>query len=619
MPTARDFPFSLEDFSTEEPYKYLWNIHENSSQFVYEAKKEELAAYAKSVGFTRFKTMLRAFEASCRKEKRSLQTIYNQNLVTQFDAQPLELDCGEWEAYDYGIFRENADGRRECACAHPIMPIERLVNIDTGEVKIRLAYKRNGNRFKWQNVIVEKETISSARSITSLSKVGISVTSNSAKCLVDYLNDMENRNYDIIEEKRSIGRCGYMPGEGFAPFVDGLVFDGDASFRTLFNAIQEKGYETEWFKIACECRKMSTTARILLSASFASVLLEPLGALPFFVHLWGSESGTGKTVALMLAASVWGDPSAGAYTSTFNATTVGCEYMAAFLNHLPMCLDELQLSKDGQGRAKFDVYQLAQGVGRTRGSKGGGVQQVPTWKNCILTTGESPLVNMGAGAGAINRVIDIECGANSVVIKDGMRVAQKLRENYGFAGKRFVEFIYGDDGEHLKLLTDLYQTFFKSFTQNDTTEKQAMAAAAICVADTWLTKVYLKDDLPDLDEEMVQFLASKQTVSIGARAYEYLCGWVATNANKLRVSENGDVYGVVEGTQAYIIRNVFDKALMDAGFSIAPVLSYLRAEGLIETRVKKGYTKNKRINGIPTDCIVLNLRCEEDEDDELPF
>ena len=125
--------------------------------------------------------------------------------------------------------------------------------------------------------------------------------------------------------------------------------------------------------------------------------------------------------------------------------------------------------------------------------------------------------------------------------------------------------------------------------------------------------------MPDLDEEMVQFLASKQTVSIGARAYEYLCGWVATNANKLKVSENGDVYGVVEGTQAYIIRNVFDKALMDAGFSIAPVLSYLRTNGLIETRVKKGYTKNKRINGIPTDCIVLNLRCEEDEDDELPF
>ena len=85
-----------------------------------------------------------------------------------------------------------------------------------------------------------------------------------------------------------------------------------------------------------------------------------------------------------------------------------------------------------------------------------------------------------------------------------------------------------------------------------------------------------------------------------------------------KVSENGDVYGVVEGTQAYIIRNVFDKALMDAGFSIAPVLSYLRAEGLIEAP-SKGFTKRKRINGVPTHCVFLNLKCEEDEEEDLPF
>ena len=87
---------------------------------------------------------------------------------------------------------------------------------------------------------------------------------------------------------------------------------------------------------------MSTTARVILAASFASPLLEVLGALPFFVHLWGVDSGTGKTVALMLAASVWGDPAVGAYIKTFDATVVGHEKTAAFLNHLPLCLDELQ-------------------------------------------------------------------------------------------------------------------------------------------------------------------------------------------------------------------------------------------------------------------------------------
>ena len=48
--------------------------------------------------------------------------------------------------------------------------------------------------------------------------------------------------------------------------------------------------------------------QIYLAASFASALLEPLGALPFIVNLWG-ETGKGKSVNLMLAASVWAEPS----------------------------------------------------------------------------------------------------------------------------------------------------------------------------------------------------------------------------------------------------------------------------------------------------------------------
>ncbi len=615
------FPFTLEDFTGAEPYKYLWNIKETGSDFLYESTKEEMAAFAKKLGFSRFKTMLRAFEAEEVKQKKRLRKVLNEGLVTQFHGQQLELSCGDWEATDMGIFRTTITGGRECACAHPILPVERMVNIDSGEVKIRLAFSRGG---KWQTVVVDKETISSARSITSLSKFGISVTSNSAKVLVDYLNDVENLNFDQLAERRSVSRCGYIAGHGFSPYGDDLVFDGDSNFRHIFNAIRPNGNEFVWKDIARRCRKMSTTARIILSASFASILLEPLGALPFFVHLWGSDSGTGKTVALMLAASAWGNPALGEYISSFNATTVGCEYTAAFLNHLPLCLDELQLAKDDRGRAKFDVYQLAQGLGRTRGSKGGGLAQVPTWRNCILTTGESPLINAGAGAGAINRVIDIECKADSVVISDGMAVAASLRANYGFSGQTFVDAVYSDaktdDGlTMIDLLKDSYDDIFKQLSASNTTEKQAMAAAVIAVADRWLTNIYLKDDLPPLEDILVDFLAEKEDVSVGARAYSYLRNWIATNSNKLRETENGETYGRIDGAYTFIIRSAFNKALADGGFSPAPVLSYLKSKGLLDCRSGKGFTKTKRIGGVPTDCIVLDIAGDGGDDDELPF
>lgn len=613
-----EIKWTVENFEiSDEPYRALWEFGKQANQFLYEQEIGRMEKAAKSLGFRRFKTQYKAFVQSVKNDVPA-ETICN-GALTQFDNQPMELACGTWDCSDDGIYR-NSFGR-EVACAHAIMPIERLVNIDTNEVKVRLAYKRSGCRYQWQSVIVDKESISTARNIVSLAKYGISVTSGTAPVLVDYLNDIENMNYDVIPERKSICRLGYIPNEGFSPYVDGLIFDGDANYRSLYNAVTSKGDETEWYKAALECRKMSVTARIILAASFASPLLEPLGCLPFFVHLWGIDSGTGKTVALMLAASVWGNPAIGEYVKTFDATAVGCEKTAAFLNHLPLCLDELQLTRDSRGKQNFDVYRLAQGVGRTRGNRSGGIDMTPTWKNCILTTGESPITGQTAGAGAVNRVIDIECTAADVVIRDGMRISGILKRNYGFAGRRFIEQIYGERSEQIiATLKDMYHTEYEYMSKSDTTEKQAMAAAAISVADHWLTQTYFKDGLPLLGEELREFLATKAAVSTGVRAYQFLCDWVSQNANRFSADVSGEVYGVIDCDVAYINRSVFNQTLTDNGFDARSVLSYLRSERKIETR-GRAFTVSKRINGIRTECVALKTTetGSEGDEDELPL
>lgn len=598
-----DYDYSAEDFCTPEPYERLYELR--ASPFVYEMAKVRMEANAKAVGFKSFKGMLQKFNKAQLDAKRR-NMIPNQ---TEFDGQEIELNCGTWESMDWGIYRDIPNGGRECACAHPIMPVERLVNIDTGEVKVRLAYKRSGKDKRWQTTIVDKSTISTSRNITALASQGISVTSTSASVLVDYLNDMENLNYDVIPERKSIGRLGYIPGEGFSPFVEGLVFDGEASFRNLYRVVSQQGLATEWLRVALECRKMSVTARIMLAASFASPLLSIVGSLPFFVHLWGVDSGTGKTVALMLAASVWGDPALGSYIQTFNATQVGQEKTAAFLNHLPYCMDELQLTKDSRGKSSFDVYQLAQGVGRTRGKRNGGVELTPTWSCCFLTTGESPLTNVSSGAGAVNRVIDIECGANSKVIQDGQRISGILKRNYGHVGEEFVRRLYATENTP-QIIRDIYHENYKTLLQGDSTEKQAMAAAAIITADQLATRWFFQDDM-ELDvTEIQRFLASREAVSAGRRAYDWLCDWVASNVNKFNTDEaaaTGELYGALEADTAYIIRGVFDRVVQDAGFSTSATLSYLRSNNLIDTRTGKGYTKTKRIGRTTPQCVWLRL------------
>ena len=605
-----EWTFEKEDFLTPAPYEALYKFHKEP--FVHATKMAELSAYAERMKFRGFKAMYKRYVESLKVQS---GTVYIDN-VTSFTGQPMELNAGDWEAEDTGIFKKNGFND-EMACPHPIMPIERLVNIDTGEEKLKLAFRKGAI---WRKIIVSKIVLANSNKVTELAGSGIAVTSQTARAFVSYISDLENLNYDIIPERKSIGRCGYIADEGFSPFVEGLIFDGDANFKGMFEAIRSRGSVEKWLETAKEVRGMSLTARILLAASFASPLLEPLNCLPFFVHLWGVDSGTGKTVALMVAASVWGDPTIGSFVKTFDGTTVGLEKTAAFLNNLPLCLDELQLAKDLKGRTNFDVYKLAQGVGRTRGNRSGGVDLTPTWRNCILTTGESPLTGQAAGAGAVNRVLDIECRSAQAVIRDGMRISSIIKRNYGFAGRIFVEELYQPGV--LEQVTERYRQLFQQLNDMDTTEKQAMAAAAIILADELACRwIFQGTERPLTIEQISEFLASRAAVSAGDRGYQYLCDWVTQHSNQLvGRSDTIEVLGALDGNRAYIIRSVFERILQDAGYSNAAMISYLKQEHLIETRGRNN-TKGKRINGIPTECFCLLLPAvdTEEELDELPL
>lgn len=614
MMTPAKYTYEYSDFLTEAPYAKLYEFFQ--VPFVMNRELIKVADRAKEVGFRQFKSTWKDYLSAKEQERRQqLSMVPNQ---TSFDDQLLELNCGSWEASDFGIFRRDRYGAVEYACTHPIMPVQRLVNIDTGEVKIRLAYKRPGRDKKWQFIIVGKDITSDPKALNkTLSAVGVSVNQKSAPVLMEYLTEVEDSNYDAIPESRSIGRLGYIEGEGFSPYVDNLVFDGDAAYRHLYEYIRSGGSQLDWYDTALECRKMSVTARIFLAASFASPLLSVVGALPFFVHAWGG-SGTGKTVALMLAASVWGDPLKGRFLQTFNATRVGQELTAAFLNQLPMCIDELQLTKNGKGQSSFDVYQLAEGVGRSRGKKSGGVELVPTWDCCFLTTGEDPIIGASSGGGAVNRVIEIECSSDEKVIEDAPRIAASLKKNFGWAGQMFVENLYKSD-DVLDQVRTVYQDVLSELNKDGATEKQALAASAVLTADMCATAWIFKDGMELCVDDVKRFLASKEAVSTGARAYSWLLDWVDENQNHFfhdTFSPTASVYGAYDECFAYINPKVVREALNDAGFNYTATMSELRSKGLIATDRPTSFTKTRRLPDGSTSRIWLRMPKNEREFDE---
>lgn len=601
--------FTIEDFRSGRVFEWLEGIQSN-----YQRTREEYALreQAKELNFLGFSQQLKAYREELKKIG---SLVLRDDGISEFADQALDLNIGHWTADDTGIWRYEG-GKQIYACSHPIMPVQLLRSIDTGMMKVRLAYRRtySGKR-PWSEIVVPLSKISKAADIVALADCGISVTSGErAQALVDFLRDALDRNQDIIPEVKSVSRMGWNE-EGFSPYVGGVVFDSADSFRPVYKAITKTGDFHQWLTEALDARTYSLTARIVLAASFAAPLVEVCGCLPFFVHLWSMDSGTGKTVAQMLGASVWGNPTAGgAFFQTFKSTSVGVELMAGFLHSLPLFLDELQLAKDRHGRINFNVYELASGSGKLRGNRGLGLDYTPKWSNCFITSGESPIVGENDGAGAANRVIEIECRAGEAVIRDGHRTANVLKLHYGYAGKIFIEKLCGE-GEQDRARS-LYEKNYTDCIQSDTTEKQAMAAALILTADVLATEWLFRDGRALTAEELGRFLKEKNEVSASERGYEYMCGWVSANAAQFSEQiEHGERYGVIDGRTAIINRVVWNRTCEQAGISSKALLSHLKSKNLLKLGTK-GYTKTKKIDGIPTACVWLRLPVENDEEQE---
>lgn len=577
-----------------------------------------MAALASQLKFRNFTKLFRLYKQMHAKKN---MPVISTDGISEFDGQPIELNTGEWHADEFGVMRSAPGGGTIVACTHPILPVRRLRSIDTKAIKYKLAFKRNGARSNWESLDIDAADMASPTEIVKkLAPYGISVTGGDrAKALVDYLRDVTDQSYDKIEEVRSVSRMGWNE-EGFSPYVSGIEFDGAAAFSGVYKAIRQEGDIQKWLAEALEAREYSIPARIVLAASFAAPLVEPLGVLPFFVHLWSASSGTGKTVCLMLGAAVWANPVAGgAFFPTFRSTSVGLEMMAGFLHSLPLFIDELQLAKDYKGTVRFNVYELASGTGKLRSNRSLGLNYTPTWNNVFITSGETPIVTETDGEGAMNRVFEVELQAGAAAVRDGHRTANVVKENYGWAGKQFVAQLQ-QEGQ-IDRAKKLYDEYYQKCMANDTTGKQAMAAACLLVADHLATEWIFQDGKALTVDEIAEFLKMRETVSIMERGYQLLVDWVSVNANKLRgirEEDRSECYGIVKDGVANIIRSVFSKVCAENGLSEKGLLSHLRARGLVQA---SGGVFTKAVRLSPTQvarCVCLVLPKEDlPADDEF--
>ena len=201
------------------------------------------------------------------------------------------------------------------------------------------------------------------------------------------------------------------------------------------------------------------------------------------------------------------------------------------------------------------------------------------------------------------------------VVADGIGTSRVLKQNYGFAGRKFIEALTDD---MIQKATDMYDEQFTALCNGETTEKQAMAAAAILVADKLSDEIVFHTGNILTADDIAEFLKTSAEVSVGQRGYNFLCDWVTMNISKFADGAN-ERYGKIDGDYAYIIRTVYNTAMQNAGYDGKAVLSWMNSEGLISTSGDgKHLSKLARVGELVVRCVAVKVDSySAPEDDEL--
>lgn len=498
-------------------------------------------------------------------------------------------------------------------CRTPIILTKRLKSIETGDEKMEIAFKRDG---QWISATYPRSTIFSSRSITTLADLGCTITSENAKQVVRFLGALEAENIDIIPKADATSTFGWQPGKRFIPGHDkGISLDIDPSQKGMAAAYCQSGCMEKWLE-HMEPHRARDKFRFILAASFAAPLLRIVKQRIFFVYNWGGSKG-GKTAALKAALSVWGDPER--LMVNFNATQVGLERTAAFYCDLPLGIDERQLAGNNQDALEKIVYMIASGTGKIRGAKGGGLQTVHQWRTVALATGEEPLSTDTTQTGVSTRVLEIYGGPFDNEQDAGL-MHQQAAMDCGWAGPAFIEKLIGLDERKICDAYESMQMYIRAISSGKNgSHISGIAAVALAdaMADSWFFGGAEKEapsNTPDRTQAILEPLgisaaswaAAKRmaerilidqvennSTDVNENATQFIVDWVLSNKAYFGTNAVGTCLGMTseQGNIAYIFPSMLNQALTKAGYSPRKTMKYLAERGLITATMDKSGKK----------------------------
>jgi DNA primase catalytic core len=394
------------------------------------------------------------------------------------------LPCG-WKVDEHGVrqlvekvTQYGVDIAEVPVSPSPILITTRLEDVVDGDENLEIAWLRDG---RWKRITESRATIASSRSLVQLAGSGLTVTSETARGLVNYFAAYENANIANLKRAYVSSVLGWQKKQGFLwgrqlICPDGSRAHGDSGIRfrgkdggdeRLADGYRPEGSYDEWLRLM---EMVVPYPRVLLAlyASLCAPLLTVFGCSNFVVD-WANPTSTGKTTTLRVAGSAWGNPdekSADAVINGWDCTRVWIERAASTLNGIPLILDDTKRAKLASDVSKV-LYDFTSGQGRGRGSIAG-IRDRGNWRTVMLSSGESKATDFSQDGGTVARTLEVwgkpfgRADETSAPMVGKLNMG--LKQHFGHAGPRLVEFVLKNKDQWSEWKAE-YQSVLASYVE----------------------------------------------------------------------------------------------------------------------------------------------------------
>ncbi len=385
-------------------------------------------------------------------------------------------------------------------------------------------------------------------------------------------------------------------------------YEGDLDFSC-------QGNVDTYIKELNQLIKDSTGCQLALAIGMSSVFIPLLQATenigtPIY-HFYG-DSSTGKTTALMIAASIWGNPVMGkALLKSWNATDNYIMDSLRYNNGMIYCLDESSMKIRDFTNI---IYCLNQGIDRARLNASCQSNKPRNWCTAILSSGEHSLLSSSKqNTGLKARVIEFF----DLTITNSADHAGKIKSfcnnNYGILGRKIALLVEKmDKAQILKR----YEEAKKQIREKIEVENRLTSRLISIYATILLTARIAQEELKitiHLSQLLNLLLEHHQSVAkdmlIYQSAYHCICEWVAKNRGRIQEPTDSRVtFSVVEAkftkqNEVAILSGTFEKILRDNGFTdVKVVAKELKKKQLLRPETADGLQARVVINGVKSNC-----------------